>query len=305
MRVLIVICLVAISTIAAGQQEYSFTHYFQTNSFYNPASTGSEHTQNIVGLFRKQWLGMEGTPTTGGVIYENELSKYNMGIGGYVFTDKIGATLLTTVTANYAYNLRFDNDLRLAFGIDLGADFITTDYSRLVYWDQNDAVIGNGTVNNILPKVGVGTQLYNDKFYVGLAVPRVLNFNTWDFHSLNLENIPMLVSHYYLSAGYNFELNDQFDLKANTLLKYTNHVTPQADINATCTYNKLIGFGMGYKSLGFASAYLQYTYDQTVMISYAYDMSLNPMREYSRGGTHEIMIKYTLKPKGNKSNSKI
>lgn len=286
-----------------SQQEYSFTHYFETNSFYNPASTGSEHGQNITGLFRKQWLGYKGTPTTGGLVYEMELSDLNMGVGGYVFTDKIGETSLTTVTANYAYNLKLNNELKLAFGIDAGADFISTDYGRMTYWDQNDELITNATASNVVPKVGLGTHLYTDVYYVGLSVPRVLNFNSTDFHSINSSTIPMLVSHYYLTGGYKFRINDQFDLKTNTLLKYTKGVTPQADINATCTYNKSIGLGLGYKTLGFASAYVQYTYDNTVVISYAFDYSVNPIGQYARGGTHELMIKYHINKK--KASSKI
>lgn len=286
-----------------SQQEYSFTHYFETNSFFNPASTGNEHSQNIVGLFRKQWAGYKGTPTTGGVLYENELKKYNMGIGGYVFTDKIGETSMTTVTANYAYNIKLNSNFKLAFGLDVGADFISTNYGRLLFWDHNDQLLLDSKSSNIVPKIGLGTQFYNDKFYVGLSVPRVLNFNSPDFHTINNSSIPMLVSHYYLTAGYKFVLNDEFKLRANTLLKYTRNVWPQIDLNATGTYKDLIGLGLGYKSLGFLSTYVQYIYNKTVVISYAFDFSLNPMSEFARGGTHEIMIKYQIVK--NKTSSKI
>ena len=62
-------------------------------------------------------------------------------------------------------------------------------------------------------------------------------------------------------------------------------------------YNKMIGLGVGYKSLGFASVFLQYTYDDVVKIGYAFDFSLNEMAKYSNG-THEIMIQYMLPKKG-------
>lgn len=303
MRALTLILVGMICSNAFTQQEYSFTHYFETNSFFNPAATGSEHTQNIVGLFRKQWAGYKGSPTTGGILYENEVPKYNMGIGGYVFTDKIGETSLTTATANYAYNIKLNNTLKIAFGIDAGVDFITTDYSRLIYWDQTDQLISNAKVNNVLPKVGIGTHFYADNYYVGLSVPRLLNFNSRDFFTVNNSSVPMLVSHYYLTGGYKFDINADFEMRTNALIKYTRGVLPQADLNATCTYNKIIGFGLGYKTLGFATTYIQYSYDNTVTLSYAYDLSLNPIAEYARGGTHEVMIKYHIKPK--KPTSKI
>lgn len=288
---------------AFGQQEYSFTHYFETNSFFNPASTGSEHTQNIVGLFRKQWLGYKKTPTTGGLLYENEIKKYNMGIGGYVFTDKIGETTLTTATINYAYNLKINDKYTLAFGIDAGLDVMSTDYDRLIYWDHTDQLLTDAQRTHVLPKAGLGTHFYSDNFYVGLSVPRLLNYNSPDFHTINNSSVPMIASHYYLSAGYKFDLNDDFKMKTNTLLKYTRNVWPQIDLNATCIYREAFGLGLGYKSLGFATAYLQYIYDKTVVISYGFDYSLNPVGEYARGGTHELMIKYQIKSK--KTASKI
>lgn len=288
---------------AYSQQEYSFTHYFETNSFFNPAATGTDHKQNIAGLFRKQWLGYKGTPTTGGLIYENEIENKNMGVGGYVFTDKIGETSMTTVTGNYSYSLKMNNKYKLAFGMDAGVDFISTNYGRLVYWDQSDNLLQESKAMNVVPKVGLGTHFYCDQWYVGLSVPRVLNFNSPDFHSISSDNMPMLVSHYYLTGGYKFRINEDFGMRTNTLLKYTPRVWPQLDLNATCTYRDMIGLGVGYKSLGFLSTYLQYTYDQVVVISYGFDFSLNPMAEYARGGTHELMIKYQI-PK-RKSTSKL
>lgn len=297
MKTAALICTGMVIFTTCAQQEYSFTHYFEANSFYNPASTGSEGSQNIVGLFRKQWAGYKGTPVTGGLLYENKLKNYNMGLGGYVFTDKIGETSFTTATVNYAYQLKLNDKYKLAFGVDAGADFVSTNYGRLIYWDQQDDLLTESVGNNVLPKVGLGTHFYGEKFYVGVSCPRVLNFNSRDFHTVNSSQTPMLVSHYYLTAGYKFKLSEDFDMETNTLLKYTRNVWPQADLNATCTYKNMLGLGFGYKTLGFATAYLQYTYDNTVVIGYAYDLSLNPIAEYSRWGTHEVMIKYQIKPK--------
>ena len=73
--------------LAYGQQEYSFTHYFDVNSFYNPASTGFRGSQDMNFLFRSQWTGFKGAPFSTGLNYERPISKYNMGIGGYAFID--------------------------------------------------------------------------------------------------------------------------------------------------------------------------------------------------------------------------
>lgn len=280
---------------ASAQQEYSFSHYAFSNSFLNPGATGTAGTQNITGLFRKQWAGFNGSPMTGGISYDHPLDKYKMGLGGFVFSDKIGETTMTNVVANYSYHLKLDDKHKLGMGIAAGADFISTDFDRLIYWDQNDQVF-SGKQNVVVPRVGVGFHFFADKYYVGISVPRILTFNDDNNVSINKENLPSLVSHYYLTGGYNFDLGEQFELKTSTLAKYTPNVIMQGDINATCIYNKMIGLGVGYKSLGFVTFNLLYTYDEVVSIGYAFDMTTTKMRNYSKG-SHEVMITYNLPTK--------
>lgn len=111
--------------------------------------------------------------------------------------------------------------------------------------------------------------------------------------SISAESLPSMVSNYYFTFGYKSDLNDEFQMQVNTLGKYTAHVMPQGDINVMTTYNNMIGLGVGYKSLGFATTYLQYTYDDVVTIGYAFDFTLSEIAKYSNGW-HEILIKYRL-----------
>ena len=118
--------------------------------------------------------------------------------------------------------------------------------------------------------------------------------NSDQFNSIDYEDIPSLVTHYYVTAGYNFTLNKDFELKSNLLLKYTNHVMPQGDLSVITYYKKLFGLGVAYKSLGFASAILQYNNHDALIFGYAFDFSLGPIQKYTKG-SHEIMIQYKFK----------
>lgn len=293
-----IVCLTAFSGWA--QQEYSFTHYFDLNPYYNPAATGTEGTQNISGLFRKQWAGLPGSPLTGGVLYETALDKYDMGLGGFVFTDVIGATLWNSVVANYSYSLDLNETQKLAFGIDAGVDIFSTNYSRLVYWDD-DVMFDQQKATEVVPHIGAGIQYYTENLYVGISVPRLVNFNNDNPLSISAQTLPSIVSTYFLNFGYRFDLNDQFQMQINTLGKFTGHVLPQGDVNVLTTYNKMIGLGVGYKSLGFATTYLEYTYDEVVTIGYAFDFTLTKLANYS-SGSHEVLVKYRL-PQGKRKNT--
>lgn len=285
--------MVMMSVISFAQQEYSFSHYADANSFINPAATATENQQKLTGIFRKQWVNFNGSPMTGGISYEHPLSSYNMGLGGYIFSDQIGATNMTNVVVNYSYSLKLDNKHKLAMGMDLGADFVSTNYDRLVYWDETDAMFNSGRESNVVPRAGVGFHFYADDYYVGISVPRVLTFN--DKHSLTIkkENLPSLVSHYYLTGGYKFPVNEDITMRTTALMKYTPNVKPQADVNVMGIYREMIGLGLGYKSLGFASVNVLYMYKQSFSIGYAFDMTLTSIRNYSQG-SHELMLKYII-----------
>ena len=275
-----------------AQQEYSFTQYFEANSFYNPAATGTDGTQNILLQFRKQWTGFEGSPITAGALYENDLNAYHMGLGGFVYVDQIGQTTVTNVVANYRYSVKFNEELSMSFGLDAGTDIYSTDYDRLTYW-ETDQVFDNVRPTVAVPRAGTGVQLYSDNFYVGLSVPRLLTFNTSSSMSITASNLPSVVSNYYLSAGYEFPVGKDVEMTTNLLGKYTHRIKPQVDINAMATYREVIGLGIGYKSLAFVSFYMQYTYDKAVIIGYSFDLTTSKISNYSNG-SHEILIKYQI-----------
>ena len=295
--ILITTAIVLSSLSANAQQEHSFTNYFEVNSYFNPAAAGAEKGQSFTGLFRKQWVGLAGAPMSGGVLYDARLDRLNMGLGGFVFTDFIGATNVNSVVANYSYTLKLGDNNRLAFGVDAGADIYTTDYDRLVYWDD-DVMFDNQKATNVLPHVGAGVHYSTDKAYVGVSVPRLINFNNRSPISITAENLPSIVSNYYITMGYKFDMGDQFRMQINGLGKYTSQVKPQGDLNLMVTYKSMIGLGVGYKSLGFGTTFLQYTYANILTVGYAFDFTLTRVANYSTG-SHEVMIKYRLPVKKN------
>jgi len=277
--------------IAFSQQEYSYTFFGDNNSFFNPAATGVKDYATLTGQFRKQWFKFSGSPTSGGVTYEAPLKKYNMGLGGILYQDHVGVTDQTNAAAMYSYHIRLNEEHTLSFGINAGIDVVNTKYDRLVYWDMYDEVFGSDYINFVVPHFGIGAFYSFHEFYAGVSIPRMVSINANQFNSVNFTNAPSLVSHYYATTGYKFRLDNDFSLKTALLLKYTNNVKPQLDISLLGYYKNTIGLGVAYKSLGFASAFLQYNYKDAVVFAYGFDLSLNPLYQHSKG-SHEIMLQY-------------
>lgn len=306
MKKLLYTLIIALAGSSAfSQQEYSYTFFGDNLPFLNPAATGSKDYISLTGNFRKQWVAFDGSPTSGGVTFDMPLSKANMGIGGMVYQDHVGVTNQTNIAAMYSYHVKLNDKHKLAFGINAGMDLVNTKFDRLVYWDQDDEVYANDYVNVFVPHFGIGAHYYFDKFYAGISIPRMISMNSDQFNSVNFENAPSMVTHYYLTSGYDFALKNDFSLKVNGLFKYVKNAPPQGDISAICFYKNMIGIGSSYKSLGFVSAFMQYNYKETVLIGYGFDFSTNPLQQYQKG-SHEVMIQYRFgAPKGPDSNARM
>lgn len=290
-KILYTMLVVVTGSTALSQQEYTYTFFGDNMAFFNPAAVGTNEYSSFTGSFRKQWVNFEGSPTSGGVTYEAPLKKYNMGLGGMIYQDHIGVTDQTNIAALYSYQLKLNAKNKLAFGVNAGIDLVNTKFNRLVYWDPNDEIFDEDYVNLFVPHLGIGAHYYTDKLYIGISVPRIISINSEQFNSISFDDAPSLVTHYYLTAGYRFDLKYDISIKPSLLLKYTDNAPPRGDISLTTYYKEMIGVGIAYKSLGFLSTFLKYNYKDAVVFGYGFDFSFNPIRKYSKG-SHEFMIQY-------------
>lgn len=287
-----------------AQQEYSYTFFGDNRNFVNPAAAGTNPFGSVTGMFRKQWVGVEGTPVSGGVTFDMPFKKQNMGIGALVYQDHIGVTNQTNIAAMYAYHLKLSRGHYLSFGLSGGMDVVNTDYTNLTYWDAGDQTLENDYVNVIVPHIGFGIQYFWEDLYVGVSLPRMLSVNADQFNSINFSNAPALLTHYYFNAGYHFKFRNDMSFKPGLLLKYVGNSPLRVDVALPFWYKEMLGFGVTYKSLGFLSTFLQYNLKDILVFGYAFDFSMNPLQGYSKG-THEAMIQYRFGKRGLTGSSRL
>ena len=60
---------------AEAQQDPQYTQYMYNPLAINPAYTGSRDVLSVVGLYRSQWVGLEGAPRTFTVSAHSPLSE--------------------------------------------------------------------------------------------------------------------------------------------------------------------------------------------------------------------------------------
>jgi type IX secretion system PorP/SprF family membrane protein len=283
-------CIVSAFT-GRAQQDAMISQYMTNQLFINPAYSGTHTYSTLSGLYRKQWVSFPGSPQTGFLTYDTRFPETNYGLGFTFANDKIGVSEQTDLSGNFSYHiplLKGELSLALKAAISHYNAYLT----ELTVWDQNDAVFMNNITNRWIPNFGAGGYYYTDKFYLGLAVPHLLNYQKpSSFLSAKISSVPAYERHYYLTSGYVYKLNDDVFLKPSFLLKYVPDAPFNADLNLNVFFMNFFSVGMSYKTDNELVGMIEINASKHIRIGYAYDHTFNPIGNYS-DGSHEIMVAY-------------
>ncbi|HEX2396271.1 MAG TPA: type IX secretion system membrane protein PorP/SprF [Bacteroidales bacterium] len=271
-----------------AQQIPNFSLYNMNHYLVNPAATGITDRIPVSLSYRKIWAGMTNSPSVQYLSSNGQVAS-NMGVGARIFNFQAGPLRKTGIEGTYSYHLSLGSgDTKLSFGLSLLLYQFNLSKSIMRVEDITDEVF-MGDEQMFVPDAGIGTYLYGTNYYVGLAVPQLLQRN------IDLKNDVILqqkqVRHYYLHGGYVFEAGTDFKIEPSALIKFIESGIFQADINTLVTYKDMVNFGISYRTEEALSFQVGYK-NPILFIGYAYDLILSEMR--NTWGSHEILFTYSF-----------
>lgn len=303
--VLALMLLLGVST-AKAQYDALFTQFMFNETFINPAYTGSKEAMSATLLHRQQWVSFAGRPITTSFSLHGPLQGDKMGVGVNFLTEKIGVMNRSLIYGTYAYRLKFADQSTLAMGLMGGIENQFNDLASLKV--SNSATAPSdpqfaATPNVSAPNFGTGLYYNNKTLYVGLSIPRLLN-NTVEFESggsstTKSTQLDASKFTYYLAAGYLFDLEEDFKLRSNVLMKAVANAPIQFDIGANLLYKDFIWAGLSYRTGSAISLILGWQINKQFLFSYSYDIGVNQIQKYS-SGSHEIVLNYLFSFSGKK-----
>lgn len=294
--------------LVQGQQVPQYSQYIFNPVFINPAYAGYKQQLYLQSYYRKQWTGVEGSPETFAVAGDTYLEDSQLGVGGQVLTDKLGAQKTTAVYGNLAYHLRLTNTKYLSFGVGAGIVNAQLDGGMLRPDQDDDPSIPVGKDRMTYPDMKFGLFLYDEKFYVGLAADQMLS-SVIDFDQGDIMVKPS--PHIYLSSGYHFDLNYNFALVPSIMYMDDFNAPARLDVNASFILNDTFWLGAGYRAginmpgreiqdgLKKSTAVIgmvQVQLKQGLRLGYAYDHSLTGF-SVNTFTTHDISVAFLFPPK--------
>ena len=274
-----------------AQQDPQYTQYMYNMSIMNPAYAGSKENMTGGFLYRKQWVNIEGAPTTGTFFINSPVGK-NVGLGLSAISDKIGPVDETNVYADFSYTLNLGGERRLAFGLKGGATMHKIDFNTIypTLPDINDESFSGPNPNKSFLNMGTGVFYYTNKYYVALSMPNMLKSNYLDFNGVKYGNETL---HYFLTGGYVFDINPDLKFKPSTMIKSAINVPVSFDLSANFLFNNKFEVGGTYRSQDSFGAMVNYAVNPNLRVGYAYDQIVSDLK-ISTPSSHEILILFNL-----------
>lgn len=301
----LILFLFSSSIVLLAQQAPQYSLYMLNKYSYNPAYAGFDNSLSVTGVFRKQWVSLDLSPSTQNINAHMPVYYLGGGLGINLENDEIGAERNASASISYNYRLPVSKASTLSIGVAAGLVQKSLDGTKLrapqgVYSeptiDHRDDFIPLGNESAIAPLINAGVYFHNEKFEVGLASSNIAEPTVNIEGTTNVAEITY-VRNYFANLAINFEIGRNFTLHPSLLLK-SDLIETQIEISAIGRYSDNIFGGAsfrGYNSNSFDAVVLLagYKLSENLTLAYAYDITLSGLSDVSRG-SHEIMLNYNL-----------
>lgn len=305
LTILVFLILGSTNSVCA-QQPLSFNSYMFNTMLINPAYTGSREVFTVTGLGRKQWVGINGSPSIQSLSANSPLRRSKSSMGFNLMNESFGVTNRTGFYYNYAYRIKIGNGRggirnrgrgpgvgKIAFGMSAGFDLRSSKWSEVVTSDPLNAdpqfYYDSGV--KFEPNFGAGVYFNNNKYYAGFSIPRLMAWSDNPQEQTNKLSVRMGDMAYYLNAGGVFWLSRMVKVRPSVLLKWLPNSSFQADLNSNFIFDDRYTIGVTYRTTKSIVALMQIYITRQFSFGYSYDYSFSELQGFS-SGSHEIMLQY-------------
>lgn len=271
-----------------AQQDPQYTQYMYNPATINPAYAGSTSHLQLFGLYRTQWVGLEGAPKTAYLSATTPLNDSGLGLGVHFKNDRLGITDENTLAVDLAYSVYLNDDYRLAFGLKGTGSLLDVDYNKLHIYDGTDPVSGENIANKFSGNIGAGVYLYSEKSYVGISAPTILSSNMYNDNDYKVMSEK---AQFYLMGGHVFDINYAIQFKPAALVRVMTGAPLQVDLTANFLFHEKFTLGAAYRWDASVSALAGFQVSKGLFVGYTYDADTSKLSNY-HSGSHEIFMKF-------------
>ena len=287
--------LITGSRVFAQQQIYNYSQYADNLTSVNSAYSMLDKAGSVSVLGRKQFIGIDGAPSSLMFNANFPIESINSAAGIYVLNDQAAVEHQIEFNAFFAKGIQLTQTSYLAVALNAGIRNYVGNYSQL---DASDPQFMND-VRETKPNIGFGVMLYSARYYLGLSVPE---FTIRSLGTASEQQANYLRTHYYFTGAYLADVSDDVKFKPATLVSYLNGSPVLANVSGTLYLKEQLGVGLNYRTDKKAAAMLS-VIGKAFRVGYSYQFGTS---SNNLGGininTHEVSISYRF---GNVTENKL
>lgn len=273
----------------AAQSLPMYSQYMYNMVNINPGYAGNRSVPSLSAIWREQWVGLPGSPTTKSFTYDAATKDNKNGFGVQLYDDKY-VNYIKRTGVNLYYNFKIPVSERGVLSLGLKGGFyndtknLNSTYLGASNYQTDVAYATN--LNQVVPLAGAGVYYNDDKFYAGFSAPDLIVFSK--VKNYNADNSLFQVNeiHYFLTSGYSFDINDEVQLKPSFLLKATSGAPLEIDLNTNVWLKNMVGLGLSYRTAESVLGMAEVQVTPQLRFGYAYDMP------FKRPNSHELFLRY-------------
>ncbi len=277
-----------------AQQDPQYTQYMYNQSVFNPAyATDDLGIINFGFMHRTQWTNVIGAPKTYTFFVHTPLST-KWEIGASLISDNIGDGTMkeTNIYADAAYIVPINQDHKISLGLKAGFTTLNTNFDSFRFPDEVNGVapVDDAFVNQnkTLPNFGFGAFYFTNKYYLGVAVPNLINATHIEEKN-GLKSIGGESMHLFVNGGYVYKISSFLKLKPSFLLKAVKGAPLVLDTSLNVLFNNRFEAGLSYRINDSFNAMFNLKATQSLRIGYAFDYTTSNLSDFS-SGTHEVFV---------------
>ena len=305
-----VILFLCLPLLGHAQQEPVFSQFFLQKTIANPGAAGSGGMAVLSAVYRQQWAGLEGAPTTQAVAFDAPVFANRVGLGLTLINDRIGFSNATFVNASYAYRIKFGSGT-LGIGMQGSYRYQRTQWAEArTITQRTDPAVGTA-ISVPLFNVGAGVHYQSQLFFAGASVPYILQKSFTKKYRGIVQEFSGTTPHLLVQAGWIIPVTADVRLRPAFAARTAQNTPPGFDLhlsigfleNARLWTGATLRWGQSkYATAGDAlSLMAQYRIGQHLQAGLACEASINGLQQPA-AGTFEMVVEYRFLKGGEEVN---
>lgn len=282
-------CSLAGSQIMA-QSDISMATHWYNRSNYNPASIAKPDYLYLFSNVRKQWVGINGSPTVFNVQASEYYANLRSAFGISFVSDNIGATKAINPLLTYAYRISGNGTWSLSMGLSAGIFSRYVDNTLLEAENVNDPFIYSALDPITLPDANLGIEFQAKHYIFGASTTHLFSVSKANTSFTN-SNHRYLYGIYKNSDSELFNYNIGLQIVNNselTVVEGNASIRIKHPTGLSVGPREIFDIGLTYRSTSQFTLLFGLNITPNIRVGYAIDQ--NFITGFGQNSSHEIML---------------